>query len=330
MSSMEHSLKKIDDYRWEIPSDYKEGMRVPGLVYADRAMIDTIIGDQSLEQVANVAFLPGIVTRSMAMPDIHWGYGFCFGGVAATRVKDGVISPGGVGYDINCGVRLLRTSLTDDEVRPRIRELIEQLFRDIPSGLGSEGRIHVKEKDMDRIMVEGARWAVKQGYGMAEDLDATEEGGCLKGADPAKATPRSRKRGSPQLGTLGSGNHFLEIQIVQEIFEPDTAKVMGIEHKGQVLLLIHTGSRGFGHQICDDYLRIMHNAVQKYGISLPDRQLACAPVSSEEGKDYLAAMACAANYAWNNRQCIAHWAREAFMKVMGKNQSELGMRQVTM
>ncbi len=328
MSSLEQKLRQIDDFRWEIPPDYKPGMRVPGLVYADRAMMNTVMKDQSLEQVANVAFLPGIVLRSMAMPDIHWGYGFPIGGVAATRVKDGVVSPGGVGYDINCGVRLLRTNLEEAEVRPRIKELIDQLYRDVPSGLGSEGRIKVAGKDIDRIMVEGAGWAVKQGYGLDADLETTEENGCLKGADPEKATPRSLKRGSPQLGTLGSGNHFLEVQIVQQIYEPETAAAMGIDHKGQVLLLIHTGSRGFGHQICDDYLRIMHNAVQKYGITLPDRQLACAPIASQEGKDYLAAMACAANYAWNNRQCIAHWAREAFMKVFSRSLSGLGMEQI--
>ena len=328
MDSIEQKLKQIDRYRWEIPQDYKPGMRVPGLVYVDSAMMATIMKDQSLEQVANVAFLPGIVSRSMAMPDIHWGYGFPIGGVAATRVQDGVVSPGGVGYDFNCGVRLLRTHLEEDEVRPKIKELLDQLFRDVPSGLGSEGRIRIAAKDFSHIMAEGAGWAIKQGYGLAADLEATEEEGCLKGADPDKATPRSLKRGAPQLGTLGSGNHFLEVQIVQKIYEPDTARAMGIDHTGQVLLLIHTGSRGFGHQICDDYLRVMHHAVEKYGISLPDRQLACAPINSAEGKDYLAAMACAANYAWNNRQCIAHWAREAFMRIFGKSLSELGMEQV--
>ena len=321
-------LNKIDDYRWEIPKSYKPGMRVPGLVYADAAMLEAIKEEQSLEQVANVAFLPGIVNRSLAMPDIHWGYGFPIGGVAATRVSDGVISPGGVGYDINCGVRLLRTNLTENEVRPKIKELVNTLFHDVPSGLGSEGKIRVGEKEINEVLTDGAHWAVKRGFGKPEDLEATEETGRMKGADPEKVSARAKKRGAPQSGTLGSGNHFLEVQVVREIYDGVAAKTMGIERTGQVLLLIHTGSRGLGHQVCDDYLRIMEEAVGRYGISLPDRQLACAPVDSKEGKDYLAAMACAANYAWANRQCITHWARESFVKVFGKSLEELGMQQV--
>jgi tRNA-splicing ligase RtcB len=321
-------LNKIDNYRWEIPTSYKPGMRVSGLVYADEAMLEAIREEQSLEQVANVAFLPGIVGHSLAMPDIHWGYGFPIGGVAATRVSDGVVSPGGVGYDINCGVRLLRTSLSENEVAPKITELVNTLFRDIPSGLGSEGKIRVNEKEMNEILTEGAHWAVKRGFGKPEDLEVTEETGRLKGADPEKVSARAKKRGSPQSGTLGSGNHFLEVQVVREIYEQIAAKAMGIERVGQVLLLIHTGSRGLGHQVCDDYLRLMEEAVRRYDISLPDRQLACAPTESKEGKDYLAAMACAANYAWANRQCIAHWARECFAKVFGKKPQELGMNQI--
>ena len=321
-------LNKIDDYRWEIPKSYKPGMRVPGLIYADEAMLDVIREEQSLEQVANVAFLPGILGYSLAMPDIHWGYGFPIGGVAATRVSDGVISPGGVGYDINCGVRLLHTNLTENEVRPKINELINHLFNNVPSGLGSEGKIRVGEKEMDEILTEGAHWAVKRGFGKPEDLEATEETGRLKGANPDKVSARAKKRGAPQSGTLGSGNHFLEVQIVREVYEQAAAKSMGVDRIGQVLLLIHTGSRGFGHQVCDDYLRIMEGAVRRYGISIPDRQLACAPVESQEGKDYLAAMACAANYAWANRQCITHWARESFSKVFGKSLEELGMQQI--
>ncbi len=321
-------LNKIDDYRWEIPTSYKPGMRVSGLVYADEAMLESIREEQSLEQVANVAFLPGIVGHSLAMPDIHWGYGFPIGGVAATRVSDGVVSPGGVGYDINCGVRLLRTTLAENEVAPKITELVNTLFHDIPSGLGSEGKIRVNEKEMNEILTEGAHWAVKRGFGKPEDLEATEETGRLKGADPEKVSARAKKRGSPQSGTLGSGNHFLEVQVVREIYEQTAAKAMGIERVGQVLLLIHTGSRGLGHQVCDDYLRLMEEAVHRYNISLPDRQLACAPVESKEGKDYLAAMACAANYAWANRQCIAHWARECFSKVFGRKPQELGMTQI--
>jgi len=328
MTQWQGQLIKIDDYRWEIPQSYKPGMRVPGLIYASEAMLRSIQGEQTPEQVANVAFLPGIVKFSFAMPDIHWGYGFAIGGVAAMSVRDGVISPGGVGYDINCGVRLLRTNLCEAEVRPKIRQLINALFSNVPSGLGSEGKIKVSRKEMNDLIVEGARWAVRHGFGSQEDLDVTEEGGCMKGADPSKISDKAMKRGQPQAGTLGSGNHFLEVQVVREIFEPKIANVMGINQTGQVLVLIHTGSRGFGHQVCTDHLRVMEQAVSKYGIELPDRQLACAPIESNEGKDYLAAMACAANYAWNNRQCITHWARESFSKVFGKSPEELGMKQI--
>lgn len=328
MPKWQGPLKKIDDYRWEIPQSYKPGMRVSGLVYADETMLDVIREEQSLEQVANVAFLPGIVGRSLAMPDIHWGYGFPIGGVAATRVSDGVVSPGGVGYDINCGVRLLRTNLTENEVKPKIKELIDHLFNNVPSGLGSEGKIRVSEREIDEVLSDGAHWAVKRGFGLPKDLEVTEETGRMKGANPEKISARAKKRGAPQSGTLGSGNHFLEVQVVREIYNEVAAKAMGIDQIGQVLLLIHTGSRGLGHQVCDDYLRIMDEAVRRYNISLPDRQLACAPVESPEGQDYLAAMACAANYAWANRQCITHWARESFMKVFGKNMEELGMEQI--
>jgi tRNA-splicing ligase RtcB (3'-phosphate/5'-hydroxy nucleic acid ligase) len=328
MTQWQGQLIKIDDYRWKIPESYKTGMRVAGLIYASRKMLESLREEQTPEQVANVAFLPGIVGYSMAMPDIHWGYGFPIGGVAAMDIKDGVVSPGGVGYDINCGVRLLRTSLTEAEARPRISQLINTLFRDIPSGLGSEGKIKISQKEMDQLMVEGARWAVKRGLGLEEDLDVTEEGGCLTGADPSKISDRAVKRGMPQAGTLGSGNHFLEIQVVKEIFDLHTASIMGITDVGQILVLIHTGSRGFGHQICTDHLRIMEQAVSKYGIKLPDRQLACAPIESKEGQDYLAAMACAANYAWANRQCIAHWVREGFSKIFGKSPEQLGMAQI--
>jgi tRNA-splicing ligase RtcB len=328
MTQWQGQFIKIDDYRWKIPEDYKTGMRVAGLIYSSEGMLESMRDEQTPEQVANVAFLPGIVGYSLAMPDIHWGYGFPIGGVAATDTKDGVVSPGGVGYDINCGVRLLRTSLNEGEVRPRIDQLINALFHNVPSGLGSEGKIRISQKDMNQLMTEGARWAVKRGLGLDEDLDVTEEGGCLSGADPSKVSDRAVKRGMPQAGTLGSGNHFLEIQVVKEIFDPQTASVMGITDRGQVLVLIHTGSRGLGHQICTDHLRIMEQAVARYGIKLPDRQLACAPVESREGQDYLGAMACAANYAWVNRQCIAHWVRESFSEILGKGPDKLGMRQI--
>ncbi len=318
-------LVKIDDFRWEIPKTYKPGMRVPGLVFADEAMITSIQEDQSLEQVANVAFLPGIVGKSLAMPDIHWGYGFPIGGVAATRVNDGVVSPGGVGFDINCGVRLLRTSLTERDVRPKIERLLANLFTNVPSGLGSEGKIRLKGNQIDSLLRDGAAWAVGEGYGMPQDLEFIEERGALEGADPDLVSPRAKIRGAPQSGTLGSGNHFLEVQVVDEIFDPTTARAFGIGEKGQVLVMIHTGSRGLGHQVCTDYLKTMNSAAKRYDIELPDRQLACAPVSSPEGRAYLAAMACAANYAWANRQCITHWTRESFAGVFDMSPRDLDM-----
>jgi len=321
-------LERIDSFRWRVPRRYKSEMRTDGIIYATEEMMQHIRADQAPEQVANVACLPGIVGMSMAMPDIHWGYGFPIGGVAATDMSKGVVSPGGVGYDINCGVRMLRTDLTLEDVKPRIGDLVNQLFRDIPSGVGSEGRIRISEAELAKVARQGAQWAVANGYGWPEDLEVTEQGGKIEGADPSAISDKAVKRGRPQLGTLGAGNHFLEIQVVDEIYDPVAARAMGIEEVGQITVLIHTGSRGFGYQICDDYLVIMQKAVQKYGISLPDRQLACAPLDSPEGKQYLAAMACAANYAWANRQAIAHWTREAFERVLGKSPKELGMRQI--
>ena len=321
-------VNKIDDYRWEIPRSYKSGMMVPGLIFTSESMLGHIWQEQVFQQVANVAFLPGIVGRSMAMPDIHWGYGFPIGGVAATRVEDGVISPGGVGFDINCGVRLLRTNLTEEEIRPKIEQLTNELYVSVPSGLGSRGKLRVNEKELNEVMVKGSLWAVEKGYGEADDVSATEESGCIKGANPDKVSTKAKQRGIPQLGTLGSGNHFLEVEAVDEIYDRDAAGVMGIEDVGQVLVLIHTGSRGFGHQVCTDYVALMGEAVKRYGINLPDRQLACAPVRSPEGQDYLSAMACAANYAWTNRQCIVHWVRESLVKVLGKSRRELGLEQV--
>jgi tRNA-splicing ligase RtcB len=321
-------VKKVDNYRWEIPVSYKVGMRVPGLIYASESMLEHIWQEQVFGQVANVAFLPGIVGHSLAMPDIHWGYGFPIGGVAATRIGDGVISPGGVGFDINCGVRLLRTNLTGVEVKPKIEPLIAEFFASIPSGLGSEGKIRVTEKELNQVLIKGSRWALEKGYGNPEDIVVTEESGCMKKANPDKVSVKAKKRGIPQLGTLGSGNHFLEIEVVDEIYDRKAAGAMGINDVGQVLLLIHTGSRGFGHEVCSDYVRLLGEATKRYGISLPDRQLACAPVSSPEGQDYLQAMSCAANYAWTNRQCITHWARESFAKVLGKSQRELGLEQI--
>jgi len=329
---MSHSwsgkLERIDSHRWRIPRSYKPEMRTDGIIYASAQMMEAIRQDQSPEQVANVACLPGIVGNSLAMPDIHYGYGFCIGGVAALDAREGVVSPGGVGYDINCGVRLLRTDLTQAEVQPRIKELVHQLFRDIPSGVGSKGRIRVDERELKKVMEKGAGWAVATGYGWPEDLEHTESRGCLEGADPEQASPRAIERGRPQLGTLGAGNHFLEIQIVEQIYDEEAARILGIGEPGQITVMIHTGSRGFGYQICDDFLVVMQRAVQKYGLRLPDRQLACAPIESEEAQRYLGAMRAAANYAWCNRQCIAHWTREAFERIFGKSARQLGLYQI--
>jgi tRNA-splicing ligase RtcB len=303
-------------------------MRTEGMIYASEKLLQQIKEDQAPEQVANVAFLPGIQGKSMAMPDIHWGYGFPIGGVAAMEYESGVVSPGGVGYDINCGVRMLRTDLEREEVEPRLKELIDQLFRDIPSGVGSEGRIRLNERELADVMTKGGKWAVDHGFGWAEDIEVTEERGRLDLADPAVVSDRAIKRGRPQIGTLGSGNHFLEIQVVDEIYDPGTAGAFGIDHVGQVTVMIHSGSRGLGYQVCDDYLIVMQDAMRKYGIDVPDRQLACAPITSPDGQKYLAAMACAANYAWANRQAMAHWTREAFSRVFGVGPQKLGLRQI--
>jgi tRNA-splicing ligase RtcB len=318
-------LEKVDEYRWRIPRSYKTGMRVDGLVYADEPMLRQIIDDQAPEQVANVAFLPGIVGYSLAMPDIHWGYGFAIGGVAAMKVSDGVVSPGGVGFDINCGVRILRTNLVREEVAPKINELVDALFYAVPSGLGSKGKIKLRSGEIDDVLVKGSRWAVNSGYGRKEDLDTTEERGEIPGADPARVSQRAKERGIPQLGTLGSGNHFLEVAVVDEIYEPEVAAVMGLDRVGQVVVYVHCGSRGLGHQVADDYIKEMLRAMQKYRIEVPDRQLACAPVKSPEGQAYLAAMRAAANYAWANRQCITHWVREAFCRVLEIGEAAAGL-----
>lgn len=325
MSPWTGPLEKVDDYRWRIPKSYKPGMRVDGLVFASQGMLNDILKEQSLEQVANVAFLPGIVGYSLAMPDIHWGYGFPIGGVAAMRMSDGVVSPGGVGFDINCGVRVLRTNLVEAEVRPKIRELTDALYRNVPSGLGSKGKIRLRHGEIDEVLAKGSRWAIEKGYGRPDDLETTEEGGEMAGADPACVSRKAKERGIPQLGTLGSGNHFLEVAVIDQIQEKAIAKDMGIDQIGQVVLLIHTGSRGLGHQTAGDYIEQMVAAMKKYQIELPDRQLACAPLDSREGQDYLTAMRCAANYAWTNRQCIAHWVRESFSQVMGMSQEEAGL-----
>ncbi|MFO7675260.1 MAG: RtcB family protein [bacterium] len=311
-------LEPLDDNRLRIPRDYKPGMRVDGIIYADAALAADIRADQAPEQVANVATLPGIVGHSLAMPDIHWGYGFPIGGVAAFRVSDGVVSPGGVGYDINCGVRLLRTDVAREELGPAVvGRLVAAMYEGVPSGVGSKGRIRIGRQEVERVLTRGARWAVESGYGTEADLEFTEERGAMAGADLAGVSPRALERGMPQLGTLGAGNHFLEIQEVTEVFDPAAAAGLGVA-VGQVVVMIHTGSRGLGYQVCDDNVRTLGAAARKYGIELVDRQLACAPVESPEGRRYFGAMACAANYAWANRQCITHWVREAFAGVLGR------------
>ena len=316
-------VTKVNDYTWDIPTTYKKGMRVRGRIFVSSKLLAKL-EHETLEQTANVATLPGIQKYSMAMPDAHSGYGFPIGGVAAFDRDTGIISPGGVGYDINCGVRIIRTNLTEEEVRPRMKDLIDLLFRDIPSGVGSKSKIRASDKELDDAFLHGAKWAVESGYGVKEDIEHCEENGFMKSADPSKVSDKARKRGKPQFGTLGSGNHFLEVQCVDEVYDEAVAKTFGLE-KGQVTIMIHCGSRGAGHQICDDYLKILERATQKYGIVLPDRQLACAPAESTEGQNYFKAMAAGANYAWANRQVITHWVREAFSQFFGRDMDDLGM-----
>ncbi|HUY19040.1 MAG TPA: RtcB family protein [Candidatus Binataceae bacterium] len=315
-------LRRIHDYLWEIP---KSGaMRVPGRIYASAAMVAQLRDDPALQQVANVATLPGIVGYSLAMPDIHWGYGFPIGGVAAIDAEHGVISPGGVGYDINCGVRLVRTNLRYNDIAPQVERLADALFAAVPAGVGSEGAIPTLSIDqMKRILRDGVNWAAREGYARAADLDHTEENGCLKMADPDAVSEEAYRRGRKQLGTLGSGNHFLELGRVDEVYHPAAARALGLE-PGQVTLIIHSGSRGLGHQTCDDYLKIVGRRMEAYGIHLPDRQLAAVPISSDEGQAYLGAMAAAANFAWCNRQLIMHLAERACLETLRLSERDLG------
>ncbi len=320
-----YKLEKIDNYRWKIPASYKPGMKVPGLIYASESLISSILKDKAPEQVANVAFLPGIVKYSLAMPDIHWGYGMAIGGVAAIDPeRNGIISPGSIGYDINCGVRLLRSDLMVEDVKPRLQNLVNALFNNIPCGVGSSGDIRVSDREEREIFLKGAGWAVKKGYGVEEDLEHTEDRGCIEGAGPSRVSDRAYERGRKQSGTLGSGNHFVEVQIVDEIYDEKKANIFGI-FKDQVTIMIHSGSRGLGYQICDDYVKGMVHCLNKYHINVPDRQLACAPIDSPEGKAYLAAMRCAANYAWANRQCLMYLARMVFERIFNKSWRSLGL-----
>jgi Uncharacterized conserved protein len=321
----EIKLERIDDNRWLLPQT--GGMKVPGIIYANEKIYSLLKNDESTRQVANVAHLPGIVNYSLAMPDVHWGYGFPIGGVAAFDLEGGIVSPGGVGYDINCGCRLLATNLTLDDVRERLSNLTTALYQQIPSGVGSTGAVKLSVKDQKKVLEDGARWAVKAGFGAPQDLETTEDGGAMEGADPEQVSARAMERGKQQLGTLGSGNHFLEIEVVQEIFDETAALVFGLR-KGQINIMIHSGSRGLGYQICDDYLALMVKHAQKTGIDLPDRQLACSYLDSQRGRNYLAAMACGANYAWANRQLLMHQTQQVFEEALHLAPRELGMRLV--
>jgi tRNA-splicing ligase RtcB len=321
-------LEKIDEYSWRIPR-YRQGMRVPGLVFANDSLMEKMRTDRTLEQCANVTHLPGIYKNAITLPDGHEGYGFPIGGVAATDYDEGVISPGGVGYDINCGVRLLSTNFTEKDVRPKLAQLTGVIFDNVPSGLGSRRKdFSISSNDLNRLVTEGVDWLINKGIGWREDAEHCEEGGHMKNADPDKVSSTAKSRGLTQIGTLGSGNHFLEIQKVDKIFDPETAKVFGIREEGQVTVMIHCGSRGFGHQVCSDYLRVMEHAVQKYKISLPDRELACAPGSSNEARDYMQAMACAVNYAFCNRHAIMHWVRQSFQQVYHEDPEKFGLKLV--
>jgi len=324
-------LIKIGNFRYEIPSSYKGKdnnlkMKTSAVIYANENMIPSIKNDDAPEQTANSTTLPGIVGKAFAMPDIHWGYGFPIGGVVATDGEEGVISPGGVGFDINCGVRLVRTNLhTEDLSKGKIQELIDEMFRNVPSGLGSKAKIRLSKQELNDVLTQGARSPVENGYGWNEDVDFLEENGCLEDADISMVSEKAKQRGMSQVGSLGAGNHFLEIQKVTKIFDTEAAKVFGVKDEGQIMVMIHTGSRGFGHQVCTDHLRVLEQAVKKYNIWLPDRQLACAPINSKEGESYLKAMACAANFAWANRQLIVHWVRESFEKVLNNSAENMDM-----
>ncbi len=321
------SPKKIGKMEYIIEPDSTNGMKVPIRIFANESLLTKMTADRTIWQATNVASMPGIVGHTVVLPDGHEGYGFPVGCVAAMDAKEGMISPGGVGYDINCGVRLVRTNLMESDVRPQIKELVTDLFNSIPSGVGSKGTIRLSQSQLDEVLVRGVQWAIDNGYGTSEDAEACEESGQMENADPNKVSDRARKRGAPQLGSLGSGNHFLEIQRVEEVHDEEAAKRMGIE-KGHITILIHCGSRGFGHQICSDYLRTSERALAKYNIELADRELACVPNTSEEGESYRKAMFSALNFAWCNRHMITHWTRKSFERVLKQSESDLEMNLV--
>ena len=323
------AVQQISPVIWEIPPTEKVGMLVPARIYATEKMLSEMDAGV-FDQVTNVACLPGIQRYALCMPDGHWGYGFPIGGVAAMDLRQGVISPGGVGYDINCGMRLIRTDLTVADVQPRLNPLMTELFRKVPAGVGARGFVKLNAKELKQVMRKGARWSVEQGYGWQEDLARTEESGCLAGADPSCVSDHAIERGIHQLGTLGSGNHYLEVQVVHHdrIFDHAVAEALGIHGHGQIVIMVHCGSRGFGHQVATDYLKVFEKAMKRYGITIPDQQLACAPFQSSEGQEYFSAMNCAANTAFANRQIITHQIREAFSKVFNQSPESLGMHQV--
>ena len=320
-------LKRISDYQWEIPQSFRPDMRVPVRLFATRRMLEEVMKDKSLEQAVNAATLPGLVGHVIVMPDMHQGYGFPIGGVAATRLPDGVISPGGIGYDINCGVRLLGSQINLEAAYPHLDALATALNQFCPSGVGGKGAVHVTEAELEAVCRQGSRWAFKQGFASEADLRRTEESGCVEGADPSKVSKRARERGRPQLGSLGAGNHFIEIDLVEQVFDSQAAAVMGLE-QGTLAVQIHCGSRGFGHQICTDYVEEFQGAVRRFGIHLVDRELVCAPLNSPEGQAYLGAMRCAANYAFANRQILAASARKAFEQVLAGKVKDWYLHQV--
>ena len=319
--------KKIGENQYEIDADSNLGMKVPVRIYANETLLQKMLSDRTIMQARNVASIPGIVSHSVVLPDGHEGYGFPVGGVAAMDAEEGMISPGGVGYDINCGVRLLRSNLTEQTVRSKLKDLVNDLFSSIPSGVGSKGAVRLTNSELDEVLVNGVNWAIDHGYGSSNDSDVCEENGKISDADPNKVSDKARKRGAPQLGSLGSGNHFLEIQKVAEIHDEEAANRMGIK-EGTITVLIHCGSRGFGHQVCSDYLRVAEQAMEKYNIHLPDRELACVPNNSEEGDSYRKAMFAALNFAWSNRQMITHWTRKSFERVFDQTESDLDMKLV--
>jgi tRNA-splicing ligase RtcB len=324
---MKEKIEKLNDYEWLIPRTAREGMNVVAKIIANKDILEAV-EDEAVKQLTNVTCMPGVIEPVIGLPDMHWGYGLPMGAVSAFDAENGIISSGLCGFDINCGVNSIRTNLNYEEVKDKLRELIPALFDSIPCGVGSKGKLRLSPTELDEVLVNGVNWAVEHGYGIKEDIEATEEKGCMKGADVSKVSDLAKKRGGSQLGTLGAGNHFLEIQKVSNIFDEETAKKWGITNKGQVLIMLHCGSRGFGHQVATDYLKIQERAVQKYNIKIPDRQLACAPANSPEGQDYFKAMKCAVNYSFTNRLVMTHWIRETFEKVFKKDWESMDIKTI--